>query len=985
MTPSEEKARRRLLKLCDTREELHAWVYYYLDLDLPGCVVDEDSNTSMLDSVWLCYSHFRFPDPDTELSRVLIYAGRDGGKTLTQSVFEVLLLLHFRESIVHLAAIEEQSTNAARYLKTFFSKPALRGFIVGDSKRSTEIVTYQNKSGLQLTEAEWKKLPEPEQVEYEFRSARAEIVVATMASVNGKHANLAIDELDVIGNPTVYHEAQNIPTPRKLPDGTTLMPLTVLTSTRKTAFGLVQDEINRAKDTGLLIKHWNVLDVTEACPAKRHRPDLPKLPIYRSTETLTAVSEKAYEMLPQKEKDHFVKDEGFHGCINNCRIFGFCKGKLATHQKSDSKFLKPITHIQNMFKTQTLDMFKAQQLCRKPSSFGLVYARFDRNKHVLTPAQAYEKIFGEECPKEAHLYTKQELVTKVNTELNPAWYGGMDFGFSHNFSWSLAPRIGKRMFVMFSNSTPQLEPEQQVADLEPYKYLNPTIFGDPENPQMIKVFKKNGFSMKSFSKGKGSVTGGISVVQLKLNPSGQEPELFFVIDVNPDPGMEFLVKQMMEYHWKKDATGRPLPIPEKTEDDACFDLETEALTQRGWIKKGEFTEDDFVWAVSPDGIGHWEKPSRVIRKNHTGFIYKADHHHLSFVATDDHAHAVMTQFNWKVKKNYLLEKRTVDEMVGEMYWANNLREWPEGEGLFKQGPDEAWMAGFWIAEGCFDTGRPTFLLFDQTKTAHQETFRETANRLGWTFSETYRPRKSKIGVCTRFCVSRQGERADEWFSLFNEHSYAKKLNITDILKMTKNEREQFWEGYMAGDGCRTDGSSWHFDSVSKDLIEGIQLLTLSLGYGCRVVSYDCMKAGPGKIHGREVNKRQIYRGYVLRKKPVAHINKKDFEKIEVKDMPVWCITTSTGMFFARRNGMPFVAGQCDQLRYMVMNVFDPKGLTVAAHASENTPSANPDLPRYHELNWMQQKIEELTGGNPSGKFNSGDNKSKKSTIIWNLD
>ena len=180
--------------------------------------------------------------------------------------------------------------------------------------------------------------------EYEDQENSIKNVICTMQSANSEHAPLFfVDEVDVVSNPAAYEEAKNIPTNQGRQ-----LSLTVLISTRKFMGGLVQREIDQASKSRLKIRHWNIIDVTERCPPERHRPDLPRLPIYRSDETLAAVEPGTWETLPVREKATYVRDEGFHGCINNCSLFAVCKGRLATHQTSTSLLLQPISEtIQN--------------------------------------------------------------------------------------------------------------------------------------------------------------------------------------------------------------------------------------------------------------------------------------------------------------------------------------------------------------------------------------------------------------------------------------------------------------------------------------------------------------------------------------------------------------------------------------------------------------------------------------------------------------
>jgi len=556
--------RKFLFKDCNTIQELHDWIEFFLDLDFPVAIIDEDSNSSPLDMVWSCYTHQIHGCEDENISRMLFYSCREGGKTLAESVLEVMLLLHARNNIYHLSAIESQSITAQRYIKKFLSKPILRPFVRGDAKTFTEVTFYTPKdSNLpNLSELEWKSLPPSEQDQYEVVSNNVEVLVATVASCNSKHGMLVLDEIDVMveeSKRAAYAEAVNIPSSSYAKDGTKRLPLTVLTSTRKTAFGLVQDEINNAKNTNLVIKHWNMIDVTEACPAKRHQPEKPRVVIYRSDDLLSAISEETYSSLPPKEQQKYEKDEGYYGCINRCKMFAACRGRLATKQTGSSKFLKEIPKVQNQLRDNSLEMAKAQIMCWKPSSTGLVYPRFNEEKHVITPAQAYYKIVGEP-PLQGNRLTKKELNALAHQRELP-FYGGMDFGYSHLFAYVHGFKDRSIFFVTNALGIPELEPDQQLEVMRQFLPDNPGIYPDPENAQLISVFKTNRFRMVKWKKSRGTVVGGISCVQMKLTPTfSREPELFFVREVGEDPGMDLLIKYVREHHWKLDAGNKPTDL-----------------------------------------------------------------------------------------------------------------------------------------------------------------------------------------------------------------------------------------------------------------------------------------------------------------------------------------------------------------------------------------------------------------------------------------
>lgn len=558
---SDEELKRRVLFVpCKDKQALHDWIDLFLDMDIPDSIIDETSNCSPMDMIYETYSH-ALKNDDPEFSRVLYYASREAMKTLSSSIIECLALLHLGRDCIHLAAILAQSKKAQEYVKKFFRAPVLRDYVVGDNSTEIVVVRYHNpETGDNLPQKEFMRLSEEEKALYTEKTQYIRIIVATLASTNSQHAEmLLIDEVDVLANPAAYEEAKMVPSPK---NGN--MPITVLTSTRKFSFGLVQKEIDDASNTGLKIRHWNIIDVTEQCPTTRHRPDMPHLPIYRSDETLKSLSEEEYAGLDPEKQKLYVKDKGYYGCIKNCKLFAMCRCRLADVQKSKSKLLKPIDHVINQFKIVSGPAAKAQLLCWKPSTEGLIYPRLDRSIHCLSPAAIHEMVFGE--PPLLNPYTKENLLDDVKG-YEVKWFAGVDFGYTHNFVVVLGFVYGANCYIVDCQAVAELEPGQQIELMESkIKKYEPAIFADTENPQMIKTMKRAGFRMKEWKKYKGSVIGGIDVVRMKLQPAVGEPQLFFL---EGDEGVEFLVKRMSAYHWMLDAAGKPTNVPDDKEDDEC--------------------------------------------------------------------------------------------------------------------------------------------------------------------------------------------------------------------------------------------------------------------------------------------------------------------------------------------------------------------------------------------------------------------------------
>jgi len=590
---SDDDVKRALLLVpCETKEHLHRWIETYLGLDMPDAIVDPSSNCTPMDMIFESYSKMRVNDESFNF--VLFSAARDAFKTLSQSILETLARYHLELDIVHLAASEEQSLKAKEYVRSFIAMPFLRDYVMTDSKRNTNVVRYRSAVGDVLTPAHYEALPEEEKIRYKEVRNYVHIIVATLESCNGQHAPLlCLDEIDVMRNKAAYAEAMMIPSGR---DGKT--SLTILTSSRKFSFGLVQKEIDRAAKTGLQIRHWNYIDVTEACPPERHLPSESKVPMYVSDEHLAAIPPEEFDKLTDDEKQAYTKHEAYAGCIKNCSLFPVCKGTLATRQTSRSLLLKKIPQTIGQFKLVDPSRAKAQLLCWKPSTEGLIYPRLNREIHLLTAAQMAENITGEKHDPKLQRWQLIQIMIRHGLKFS----SGMDFGYSHNFAVPTGAHDGYRMFVIDVISEAELEPAQQVEICtKRIKLLSPTIYPDPENPQMIKVFRRHGFKMRDWVKGPKSVIGGIQIVRMKLAPTIGEPQLFFLRD---DPGCELLFQRLAAYHFKLNAAGEvDSDVPDDELDDEADGLRY--VVMNVFAPKGEISTGT---AVAPSE----KKPAVVV-------------------------------------------------------------------------------------------------------------------------------------------------------------------------------------------------------------------------------------------------------------------------------------------------------------------------------------------------------------------------------------
>lgn len=579
-----QENRKLLFTPCTTRAHFKSWIIHFLKIDFPDCIVVEDeSNSSPLDAAWEYYDRILRNDLAGS-SKVMTYANRGGFKTLSAAVLETMALLHTTRNIGHMAAIEAQSKKSASYIKDFFRRPVLKDFVVGDNSREIKLVRFAHKkTGEILNDTEFSALTLAQQQEYHRRDNYLKIVVCTMAGANSDHVEFfVIDEVDVVPkqNIAAYHQAQNIPDPR---DG--MLPLTLLTSTRKSRTGLVQHEIDESDRTKLKIKHWNLIDVTHACEPARHKPDEPKQEYYINDDQVRHITKDQFDGLSPGEQKGWYTKEGFAGC-KNCRIFAACKGRLATNQTSKSPMLKPISFaIEKFQQAPSPDFITTEYLCRKPDASGLVFPRLSEDLHKKTANQMAAMVLAED---EVKNQTKTSLIQLLMSK-GARFYTGMDFGFTHPFAIVTIATFGQYVFVLDCYSQPGLELDDQTANSEYIKLMfnNPRVYADPAYPGSIKTFSKRGFRMIDWEKKPFSVKAGIEIIRSLLMSGRGKTRLFFLAE---DSGVsDKLWKNLKKYKLVVTNDGLPTEEPDGTDDDEADALRYVVMNVLG--SKGALKED----------------------------------------------------------------------------------------------------------------------------------------------------------------------------------------------------------------------------------------------------------------------------------------------------------------------------------------------------------------------------------------------------------
>lgn len=533
-----EEAADYMLQPLSSPEQLRDWVYAFLGLYMPMGHIDPDSNSSPVEAMWEIYSAIK-DNKGEETPGYIMLSAREGYKTLSASILEVLLMIHFQMTIAHMAAIKDQSAKSVKYINLFFSK--IQPFL--------ELKGWENKSQNKMM-IEWRS-PEGEDV-------YIQIVVATMSGANSAHTNLMfIDEIDVVKDPAAYEEAKLIPGYAK-----GVHPITVKLSTRKFAFGLMQKEIELAPESGDKILRWNIVDVSEKCAVTRHKPELPREDRYVAKSLpLRQMSVESFMGLPLVEQDKWeVVKNAYDGC-KTCKLLPVCKTRLAHRDEKDVKGLyKPVGAVINTFKRTDSDRAEAQLMCWKPSSKGMVYPRFENvinTGNVITLEHAWQTLEGNPSGK-AEL-AEIDLLYKMQT-LGIRFYAGVDWGYTHDFVivvFAVIPNGEIWIVDCYSMFGLEFSDCLEVAKTYRDKYKIEAWYCDTAMPANIKSFRKNHMKCPKFDK---DVMGGIEAIRSKIcDGSGRR-----YLKVLKIPSCEKVIYAFLKHHFKLGVDRNPTLIPDDT-------------------------------------------------------------------------------------------------------------------------------------------------------------------------------------------------------------------------------------------------------------------------------------------------------------------------------------------------------------------------------------------------------------------------------------
>lgn len=196
---------------------------------------------------------------------------------------------------------------------------------------------------------------------------------------------------------------------------------------------------------------------------------------------------------------------------------------------------------------KTEDVFAQEFLADFRKTEGLVYKEFDRNKHVISPAQ-----------QPPHF-----------TEI----IAGVDFGFTHPAAVIHIGKDNDSRYFIFQEWYHRGKTDVEIAEYVAAQRFQ-RVYPDPENPAAIEELKRRGVNLRDVKKGPGSVVSGINIVR-ELFKSNR----LYVSSACPNIIMELETYSYAENKSTRDPKENPAKEFDDALDSARYALMTDALSQ----------------------------------------------------------------------------------------------------------------------------------------------------------------------------------------------------------------------------------------------------------------------------------------------------------------------------------------------------------------------------------------------------------------------
>lgn len=340
----------------------------------------------------------------------------------------------------------------------------------------------------------------------------------------------------------------------------------------------------------------------------------------------------------------------------------------------------------------------------------------------------------------------------------------------------------------------------------------------------------------------------------------------------------------------------------------CLSNDTQVLTKRGWLDYQDIKIDDLVWGVNPEtNLGEWQNINDIIVRDGDGYINILNTSKYEMAVTDNHR--IISKNSNKLGLAYeYFTVSTIPNYRCQIPLSLNTKN----NGI-ELTDDQIRFAAWCLTDGSIDDKN---IVIYQSKQIYVEEIRNLLKSLEYSYTESIKDNSKTTHIMGRKLKSTPLPSHEFYIKSSSRNEIYKYINNKKILpEWTKNlnnrQFDVFLETLVKADGTMYYGS--HNTSVlykSKEFLDQIQILCLQHGWTATLKQY-----GSGHWRLNLHNKDSM---------TIENASTK-FQKIPYEG-EVWCLSVKYTNFMVRRNGKPFLTGNCWNNGAELLNLINKKNI-----------------------------------------------------------
>ena len=528
---TKEQLEKVFMTPCKTKDDLKNFIKFFFNIYLPDQIVSRYADSSPMDALWEMYQITALNHNPENVQELIYVAGRGSGKTLSVSLAQLFAVIHGQRDVVHVGAIQAQAKRAYDYINGYLMRDRVKGIVDPPKTPEGQKILVKNTM-------------ERSSFKVDGEICTIEIIPCTIKSTNGPHVSfVTVDEVDTISGEGLkaYKEISGM-----LDTKRGRKPIRVNISTRKSRYGLMEQQITSAEKMGKIVRRWTALEFTERCPDSRSGLE-PTL-YYVNTEDNTVLSPENWHKVHDQKKKEYEPVQALDKCVK-CPLLAWCRGD-AKNQASKSTMLKSIDEINAKIMSEGSDWTSAQLFNLKPSVEGIVYKEFDERTHVKNWNEMWFILTGKPFPGECN----HDIFIKKAHAMGCGFYAGIDWGWSNpNTIVVFCVDSRENVYVVKSDGMTYVSRPawmHHVKNKYHQQYRISLYFPDLADPGDAVEMKKLGLPVPS-NMVKGEVMSGVNIIKKWLRVPGTSEAKLFVAKEGNKP----LIEEFHLYHFKTNSAG----------------------------------------------------------------------------------------------------------------------------------------------------------------------------------------------------------------------------------------------------------------------------------------------------------------------------------------------------------------------------------------------------------------------------------------------